>query len=182
MNTKTRDPAWKSLYRIGGVAPLIALAFYLIQLAVIILTNEAYPTTPEAWFALFHRNKVLGLIFLNALDTLSIALLGTMYLALYVALKQCNPSSMAVAGLIISTVILRSKCFGQATAYVGILASLFTFADDISIVIAPSLAAALMPVNSLLWLVWWLLISRSLFRLGRDVSKMRNQMAVVCVT
>jgi hypothetical protein len=237
VNTKTGDPTWKTLYRIGGVAPLIVLVFYSSQFLVS-FSGETYPTTPEGWFALFQRSRILGLYFLNALDVLSIALLGTMFLALYVALKETHPSLMAIAaflaflgiavfvstraamvsatlslsdqyaaatteaqrsqilaagraihaagratpettgffftaiaGLIISIVLLRGGSFGRATAYVGILASLVTFANDMSIVLAPSLAAILMPINGLLWLIWWLLISYGLVKLGRNASK-----------
>ncbi|MBN1580497.1 MAG: DUF4386 family protein [Anaerolineae bacterium] len=240
MNTKTDDSQWKTLYRVGGAAPLIALAFYLSQF-LIFFSNETYPTTPEGWFVLFQHSKLLGLFFLNVLDVFSIALLGTMFLALYIVLRQFNPSLMAIAaffsflgvavfcstraaavsatlslsdqyaaatteaqrfqilaagqaihapiratvetagfffmaaaGLIISVVILHGKSLSRVTAYVGILASLVTFANDISIVVAPSLATILMPINGLLWLVWWLLISRGLFRLARDISKVRN--------
>lgn len=244
MNAETRDSAWKSLYRVGGTAPLIALAFYLSQF-LISFFKETYPTTPEGWFALFQRSKVVGLFFLNALDILSIAILGAMFLALYVALRQFNQSYMAIAaflaflgiavfvstrtmmvsatlalsdqyaaatteaqrshilaavqamhapgratpetagfffmalaGLIISVVIRQSAIFGPVTAYVGILASLATFANDVSIVVAPSLATTLMPINGLLWLIWWLLISRGLFRLARGVSGKGRDSAV----
>jgi uncharacterized protein DUF4386 len=240
MTAKTGDPTWSALYRIGGMAPLIALAFYLSQF-LIVFSGEMYPTTPEGWFALFQRSKLLGLFFLNALDIFSISVLGAMFLALYVALKEASPSwmaiaaflaflgiavfvssraamvsgtlslsdqyaaattetqrsqilaagqaihatgratpetigffLMAVAGLIISVVLRRSAAFGQVTAYVGILASLFTLADDICVLVAPALAAFLMPVNGLLWLIWWLLISRGLFRLVRGVSAKRD--------
>jgi hypothetical protein len=237
MSTRPTDPSWKSLYRIGGTAPLIAIAFYLSQF-LIFFSSETYPTALEGWFLLFQRNKVLGLFFLNTLDIFSIAFLGTMFLALYIALRQFSPSLItiaaflsflgvaifcstraaavsamlslsdqyaaattevqraqilaagqavhapiratpetpgfffiAVAGLIVSVVILQNKVFSKIAAYVGISASLFTFANDASIVIAPSLAAILMPINGLLWLVWWLLISRGLFELGQRVSK-----------
>jgi hypothetical protein len=237
VNTKTGDLCWKTLYRVGGVAPLIALVFYSSEF-LISFSGETYPTTPEGWFALFQRSRILGLYFLNALDVLSIALLGTLFLALYVALKETNPSLMAIAaflaflgiavfvstrgamvsatlslsdqyaaatteaqrsqilaagraihaagratpettgfvflaiaGLIISIVTLRGGGFGRATPYVGILASLATFGDDISILLAPSLAVILMPINGLLWLIWWLLVSRGLFRLGRGITE-----------
>jgi hypothetical protein len=75
---------------------------------------------------------------------------------------------MAVAGLIMSIVILQGDIFGRATAYVGILASIFTFANQASIVVASSLAAILLPLNGLLWLVWWLLTSRGLLRLASE--------------
>lgn len=92
----TSDAPWKSLYRIGGTAPLITIAFYLSQF-LITFSGETYPSTAEGWFGLFLRNKLMGLFFLNALDIISIAILGLMYLALYVALRRINPSYMAVA-------------------------------------------------------------------------------------
>ncbi len=235
-DTRAKDAAWKSLYRVGAVAPLIALAFYVIQIVAIILGGP-YPTGITDWLSLFQRSKVLGLLYLNALDVFSIAILGLMFLALYVALRQTNESYMAIAaffallgiavfvasradvvsaslslsdqyaaateahraqilvawrataapvcatiqttgflftaaaGLIISAVMLRSKVFGKATAYVGILAGAVTFADYACIVVAPAVANILMPVAGLLWLVWWVLVSRGLFRLGKRTLK-----------
>jgi hypothetical protein len=211
---------------------LIALAFYLSQFLTF-LSKETHPTTPEGWFELFQRSKVLGLFLLNALDVISITLLGLMFLALYVALRKAHPSIVAiaaclaflgiavfvssrseavsatlslsdryvaarteversqilaagqavhapiratpetagfalvaVAGLILSVVMLQSQRFDQATAYVGISAGLVTLANNISIVLAPSLAAILMPINGLLWLIWWILVSHGLFKLA----------------
>jgi hypothetical protein len=76
---------------------------------------------------------------------------------------------IAVASLIISAVMLRSKTF-KATAYVGILAGVVTFADHVCIVVAPAISGILMPIDGLLWFIWWLLSSRGLFRLQRSIS------------
>ena len=235
-DAKTEDPSWKGLYKAGAVAPLITISIYLIQLLVIIL-GEAYPTTIIDWFSLFQRNKILGLFYINAFDIFSIALLGIMFLALYIALRRYNESYMAIAvflvflgitvfvsaraelvpafislsnqyaaatteagrvqllaagqainslgratpettgflfmaiaGLIISVVILQNGTFSKGTAYVGILGSGFTFANHLSLIIAPTIAAILMPISGLLWLIWWLLVSRGLFKLGRHTS------------
>jgi hypothetical protein len=232
MNTESGEPNWRILYRAGATAPLIALAFYLSQFAIV-FSGATYPTTPEGWFVLLQHSKLLGLFFLNALDVISIALLGCMFLALYVALRHTHPSItaiaaffallgiavfvssrtdavsatlslndqyaaaateaqrsqvvtaaqavfaptratpetagfffVAVAGLLFSLVTLRSAKLSRVAAYVGLLAGLVTVADDISVVVAPMLTAFLMPINGLLWLVWWLLISRGLFRLA----------------
>jgi hypothetical protein len=231
-NAKIADSAWKNLYRAGGVAPLIALAFYLSQISILIF-GEPYPTTIDGWFSLLQRSKLLGLFYLNALDIFSIALLGTMFLALYIALKRANESYMAIAALfafigipvfiaprvvmlsvlplsdkyaaattevqrsqilaagqamsalgqpttqtigflfiavavlIISVVMLRSKVFNKATAYVGIVASVLTFVDDLSVVIAPSIAGPLMGIGIVLWTLWWILIARRLLQLGQ---------------
>jgi hypothetical protein len=222
---------WKTLYRVGGIAPLVAVIFYLTEMFVIIFGGN-FPESVADWYMLFERNRILGLLYLNALDIFSIALLGTMFLALYVALRRYNPSWMtiatffgllgvavfivprvlmlsilplsegyaaatseaekalyiaaalplhveratpetigflfqAVAGMIISAVVWRSETFNKATTIVGLLGGTVTIANDFCIVVAPSLAAILMPVNGLLWLVWWLLISRGLLRLSR---------------
>lgn len=86
---------WKSLYYAGGVAPLVTLVFYLSELLFIPWDN--YPTSIEAWFALFQRSKLLGLFYLNALDIISVALLGVMFLALYVVLRKTHAASMIIA-------------------------------------------------------------------------------------
>jgi hypothetical protein len=222
---------WKSLYRIGGVAILVMVAFYLSEF--LFIPYEKYPTSIEDWFLLFQHSKPLGLFYLNALDIFSIALLGVMFLALHVALRKTNESYMAVATffgqlgvvvfimpraamlsllplsdrfavagteverarilaagealgalgtpspqtigflfmaiavLIISVIMLRSDLFSKITAYFGILASTLTFADHISVILAPAVATVLMIVSGLFWLPWWLMISRGLFRLAR---------------
>ncbi len=232
-DAQTADSKWKSLYRVGGTAPLVALAFYLIETLAMIL-GGAYPTTTESWFALLQRNKLLGLLDLNALDILSIALLGTLFLALYQLLKRYDESYMAIAAffaflgiavfvvprvamlsvlplsdqyaaataeaqrtriltagetlgslgtatpqtagfffitvavLIISLVMLRGRALGKATAYAGILASVVTFANDISLLVAPSMAGFLLPVSGVCWIIWWVLISRTLFKLSEN--------------
>ncbi len=225
---------WKILYRIGGTAPLITLSFYLIEMFAIIFGKEPFPTTTEEWFLLFQQNRILGLLYINALDTLSIAILGLMFLALYVALRKVDepvimiaaffaligipvfivprvimlsavslseqyaaatteaqrtallavgdmlnslgvatPQTLgfffiAIAGLLISIVMLHSDTFTKAAAYTGIAAGAFTIASDAVGVVASSFAGILMPVNMLLWIAWWIMISVGLFRLAKE--------------
>ena len=242
-NTKvqTTGTPWSTLYRAGAVAPLIALAFYLFEFGILFV-GEAYPTTSEGWFALFQRSKLLGLWYLNALDIISFALLGVMFLALYVALRRLRPSwmlialyfallgaavfvvprlltlailplsdlhaaatgeaqrtmylmageamsqvttatpqtpgflFMAVAGLIVSAVLLRSRSLGnsaafpKATGLVGIAGFVAALANYLSWLLAASVAEILMPINGLLWFLWWIMISVGLFRLARAAS------------
>lgn len=91
----TAPSNWKSLYRMGGIAPLLTLAFYVSEYAFI--RWDAFPASTEAWYQFFQRSKLLGLFYLNSLDILSITLLGVMFLALYVALRDINPSAMSIA-------------------------------------------------------------------------------------
>lgn len=234
------DTKWRTLYQAGAVAPLIALILYSSQF-VLLAFGEPFPATIEEWFTLFQRSKLLGLWYLNALDIVSFALLGILFLALYVALRRLRPAwmlivlyfallgvvvfiiprvltlsmvtfsdlhaaatieaqrtvyltageilsqvstatpqtlgflFMALAGLIISAVILRSHAFGQApvfgkaAGYVGIVGFVVALANYVSWIITPSIAAILMPINGLLWLLWWLMMSVGLFRLAKDI-------------
>jgi hypothetical protein len=96
MNHQTDHARWRTLYYAGAVAPLIALFFYLIEFSLLFL-GQPYPTTIEGWFALIQHSKLLGLWYLNALDILSFALLGIMFLALHMALRRFRPSWMLIA-------------------------------------------------------------------------------------
>jgi hypothetical protein len=235
------DAKWRTLYRAGGLAPLIALVFYSSQF-VILIFGDPFPATIEDWFVLAQRNRLLALWYLNALDILSFTLLGVMFLALYVALRHVASSwmlialylallgavvfvvprvltlsllplsdlhaaatteaqrtmaltagealshvstatpqtlgflLMAVAGLIISAVVLQNRsfdrvsAFGKAAGYVGIVGSVAACTNYVGWLISPSITGLLMPLNGLLWLVWWLLISVSLFKLSKICS------------
>lgn len=221
----------KNLYLVGGAAPLVTLVFYLSEF--IFIRWDQYPASTEAWFLLLQRSKLLGLFYLNALDIFSIALLGIMFLALYMALKPTYPAAMLVAAffgvlgvgvfvtprvamlsllplsdqyavatsaarqaqllaagealgalgtatpqtigflfmavgvLIISVVMLQGRLFSKITAWWGILASLCTLADHISLILAPGLVTALMIASGLFWIPWWVMIGLGLFRLAR---------------
>lgn len=74
---------------------------------------------------------------------------------------------MAIGVLIISFVMLQGKAFHKLTAWCGILASLLTFADDISIVLIPTLSTPLMIVSGLFWIPWWVMIGVGLLRLAK---------------
>jgi hypothetical protein len=78
------------------VAPLIALVFYLFEFSILFL-GEPYPSNTAGWYRLIQRSKLLGLWYLNALDILSFALLGIMFLALYRALRRISPAWMLMA-------------------------------------------------------------------------------------
>jgi hypothetical protein len=223
---------WKTLYKMGAIAPLITITIYIIQ--ILFTLGAPYPDTMDEWFRMFQRSKILGLLYLNTFDIFSIAILGVMFLALYIALRNVNPSFMliaaffaflgvaifvssradmvtatlnlseqyaaattepqqlqilaagqamnaiteatvetigflfiAVSGLITSVVTLQSDNFNKITAYIGILGCIITIADQVFLVISPSIAIILLPINGLLWLIWWLLVSCGLFRLSQ---------------
>lgn len=242
------DGRWRGLYRFGAVAPLIALAFYLVEFSILIF-GESYPASIEDWYALAQRSKILSLWYLNALDIFSFALLGVMFLALYVALRRARPAwtlialyfallgaavfivprvlhlallplsdlhaeatseaqrsmylaagealsqvssatpqtlgflLMAAAGTIMSVVVLRSSVqnrpFGRAAAYVGIIGFVAALINFVSRLLAPDVAAMVMPINGLLWFLWWIMISAGLFKLAKTTSQPVREAAQV---
>jgi hypothetical protein len=113
---------WTILYKTGGIAALLAVFVFRrnlgaeLSLLGIFGIVDGVPTTPLVtaidWFKLFHNNPLVGLTFLNFFDLFEYALLGLVFLSLYVALKQTNPSAMliaAVSGLIGITVYFASN-------------------------------------------------------------------------
>ena len=89
------------------------------------------------------------------------------------SLSRATPETIgllfvAVASLIISIVILKIETFSKVITYLGILAFVITSANDISLIVAPSVAAILMPINGLLWFIWWILVGRTLLQIGRN--------------
>jgi hypothetical protein len=235
MENNMRDGSmWTRLYRLGALAPLVSLVFYLVEFSLAFV-GAGYPASIEEWFDLFAQSKLLGLLYLNALDVLSITLLGLMFLALYMALRADNGSAMlmssffafsgipvflvprlvttlailrlseryaaaatttqqavileiagtfegiiqptlqtfgflliSVAVLILSVVMLHSKVFSQATAWVGLAAGAVIVLDELAALFLPALANPLMYAAILVWLTWWVLIAIGLFRLSRE--------------
>lgn len=101
-NAETSDSDWKSLYRIGGVAALISGIFFRRNIAAEIGLFSEYkpPVTVSNWFVLLQSNRLLGLSYLNIFDIVNYALVGLMFLALYVVLRRTNKSYMAIATIL----------------------------------------------------------------------------------
>jgi len=98
-NSETVDPSWKNLYRVGAAAALIAALVFRrnIGAEITLFTGQAPPNTVVGWFTLLHDNSLLGLSFLNVFDIVDYALVGLMFLALYVELRRTNKSFMFIA-------------------------------------------------------------------------------------
>lgn len=89
---------WKPMYRMGGVAALISVATVVVAIPVFLVSPP--PTTVLDWFTLFHRNAFLGLLDLDLLMLIGIAMSGLIYFALFGALRQANRPLMALGTLI----------------------------------------------------------------------------------
>lgn len=133
--------------------------------------------------------------FLNPLDLVIMAFVATMYLGLYgilrrtskvwsliammqpflgivlfIITKTAGRSAVMGAGLVISLVMLRNNIFSKAVAFIGILASLFLLVGDFGTVpnSHSSILALLISIGYVLLIIWFFLIARRLFQLGRE--------------
>ena len=89
---------------------------------------------------------------------------------------------IAVAGMIISVVMLRSVDFNRATAYVGMGASTLDVTYCLVYVFVPTidnelLAVLFIPAAGLLLMIWHILIGRRLCQLGRLEGKAFSKQA-----
>lgn len=207
---ETADSRWNWLYKVGGAAALIVFVLFLIGV-IGIITVGPQPAATNGWFTPFQNNWLVVLFKLNAgfsdvqpgllnvlnlLDIAIMALVGTMFLALYVALRRTSKiwsvvaaslpflgipvllitstagrSGLLVGGLIISAVMLRSNIFSKVSAYVGMVASaLLFFAGDLGTAIFSSsnIIAIFIGIGYVLWMIWFFLIARRLFQLGQS--------------
>jgi hypothetical protein len=80
---------------------------------------------------------------------------------------------VSVAGLIVSAVMLKSNTFSRSTAYVGILAHALSLADYLRQALTPSAIVALLVIlpYTLFLVMWFALVGRRLFQLGRLEGK-----------
>ncbi len=107
LQAETERAVWIGLFRVGGVAALIAaLAFrrnlgsewmLLRSLGLISAGPLTSPATMRDWFALLQNDRVLALTLLNLFDMVNYALVGLMFLALCVALRRVNRSAATIA-------------------------------------------------------------------------------------
>jgi len=247
VGTETANSSWKELYRVGAIAALVAAIVFRRNLGVAeipLLTGYSLPTSVVGWFTLLHSNTLLGLTFLSVFDIANYALVGLMFLVVYVALRQTNKSYtliavvlsflgigiyivsnsafpmfslsnqyfsattdaqrstllaagqavlasgynptalyqsagyymsllfVALAGLIMSTIMLHSKIFYRATAYVGIVASACDLVYLVGLVFVPQtdlsvFAAVCIASGGLFITIWHLMIGIKLFKLSR---------------
>ena len=94
-NAETADSAYKSLYKLGGVAALIVVVLTLGE----VISHAFYPQpgTVSGWFMLFQSNRIIGLLDFWGLEVPMYAMFIMVFLALYVALRKANEGRMAIA-------------------------------------------------------------------------------------
>jgi hypothetical protein len=90
---------WKSLYKIGGAATLILLAYSLITILVMGILGMP-PGTADGVFAMLQADKFTGLLRLDVLTLFVMPLYYLLFLGFYTALKKTHAVYAAIAGLL----------------------------------------------------------------------------------
>jgi hypothetical protein len=102
---REENSAWKTLYRLGGIAALLAVFVFrrnlsaeLMALRVLgVFPLPAMPANVTGWFVLLQSNPLVGLTLLNLFDLVEYTLLGLVFLAICSALWQTDRSAILVA-------------------------------------------------------------------------------------
>jgi hypothetical protein len=105
-NSDIIDYSYATLYKIGAIAAMAAALLFrrnldaewvlFHSLGVIELEPSSAPNTVHGWFALLQQNQMIGLLLLNVFDLVNYALVGLIFLSLFVALKKVSPSWMTI--------------------------------------------------------------------------------------
>jgi len=93
------DPSWKSLWRLGGVAALLATALFVTDIIVLVAAGEA-PSSAQGWFTLLQEARAAGLLQLFFTDLIGVALMAPIALALVAALRRANAAYSALAAVL----------------------------------------------------------------------------------
>lgn len=97
---------WRTLYRIGAFAALLAAAFFrrncgaeldlMNMMGILDAGFEGIPVLAADWFAVMSQSPLLGLILAEAIDIINFLLMALIFLALYGALRHTNRPVMLV--------------------------------------------------------------------------------------
>jgi len=94
-DTENADPAYQSLYKLGGAAALIVAALTLIE--IVFFTFYPQPSTVSGWFKLFQINKIIGVLDFWGLEVLLYGMFILVFLALYFVLRKTNQVPILIA-------------------------------------------------------------------------------------
>ncbi len=113
----------------------------------------------------------ISTIFRNARKVWSLIAfaLSVIAIILFLATQIAGRSTVMLAVLIISFVMLGDKIFSKAAIYTGILASVFLFVGDLTVGVHSNIITILFSIGYVLLITWFFLIAQSLFRPG-DIS------------
>ena len=96
------EASWKSLYKAGGVAALLAIVALLVDIIISLGGEDFNPAMLGAmeWFDLFHGNGLSGLRALGLINIISLTIAISLYFALYAAHRQRYQAYAALASIV----------------------------------------------------------------------------------
>jgi len=149
MNGETLTSDWKSLYKIGGAAALMAGVLFRRNIAAEIglFNSQTSPVTASDWFALLQSNRLLGLAYLNIFDVVNYALVGLMFLGLFVALREVNNSYIVIATALGFSGIVVYFSTNKAFSMLALSEQYKTAANDLQRSILLPAGEALLAIN-----------------------------------
>lgn len=177
---------------------LLEIPAYILFVPMFLALYAALRRTNESCMALATTLAIIGItVFLATNNPFSMLSLSDQYAAattdaqrsLFLAAGQAMLANtnqravdgfnmgfllVSVAGLIVSAVMLRSNIFSKVTAYMGILANALSLAEYFRLVFVPEAVILLLFIaiaSCLFLLIWYILIARRLFQIGRLEKK-----------
>jgi hypothetical protein len=152
-----------ALRRANKVAMIVATACDLVGVAIYVASNQAF-----AMLALSDQYAAASTDTTQAMFQAA----GEALLAIH------NPDGIqlglllvALAGLIASVLMLRSRVFGKATAAVGVVANSLVLTYFVALPLVPAIAYLFPASSAPFRLIWYILIARRLFQLGRGAPE-----------
>jgi hypothetical protein len=123
------DGAWEGLYRVGGVAILVAVVFFRRYYGAELVmfkgfgiwqgVPEVYPRTVLEWFSVFQSHPFVALNLFGLRDLVNVCLVGLFYLALGTAMWRTHKNAVVVAvaaaGVGIAVYLATSQAFSVWT-------------------------------------------------------------------
>lgn len=107
-NAQSSDPAWRGLYKTGGVTALVLVAIPLIQLVIFIVAPPPLEGTAAEWFTLFQQNAILGLLGFEFLLVIYSLLSVVLSLALFAVL---SPGARSLSALFLVSSLIGAIAF-----------------------------------------------------------------------
>jgi hypothetical protein len=93
------EHSWKSFYKVAAIVALIFVAYSLVTM-VVLLTIGGAPESAREAFDLLAKNRLVGLLRLDALTLLVLPLYYPLFLGLYVGLKTANRAYASLSALL----------------------------------------------------------------------------------
>jgi hypothetical protein len=152
-----------TLRRTNKVAMTVATATALVGVAVYLVSNQAFAMLALSDQYTGANTEAMQVMFLAA---------GEALLAIH------NPAGIhlglllvALAGLVASVAMLRSRVFGRVTAILGVVANGLVLTYFVALPLVPGIAFLFPAASAPFRLLWYILIARRLFQLGRGAPE-----------